>query len=64
LSVLDFVKLITVQRYNMASLRRLGPSAIALAEAEGLIGHADAIRTRGIQGPEMARIPREGRSHD
>ncbi len=48
LSVLDFVKLITVQQYDEVALRRLGPSAIALAEAEGLIGHAAAIRARGI----------------
>lgn len=64
LSVLDFVKLITVQQYNMASFIRLGPSVIALAEAEGLIGHADAIRVRGIQDREVPQILREGRSHD
>jgi histidinol dehydrogenase len=48
LSVLDFVKLITVQQYNETSLQKLGPSAIALAEAEGLVGHAAAIHARGI----------------
>lgn len=47
LSVMDFLKIVTVQEYQPAGLRRLGPSAIALAEAEGLTGHADAIRTRG-----------------
>jgi len=46
LSVVDFVKLITVQQYTEAGLRELGPHAIRLAEAEGLTGHADAIRTR------------------
>jgi histidinol dehydrogenase len=46
LSVNDFVKLITVQKYSAQGLRTLGPSAVLLAEAEGLIGHADAIRTR------------------
>jgi histidinol dehydrogenase len=46
LSVNDFVKLITVQQYNAQAMRRLGPSAALLAEAEGLIGHAEAIRTR------------------
>ncbi len=45
LSVMDFVKLITVQRYERDALLRLGPSAIALAEAEGLRGHAEAVRT-------------------
>ncbi len=48
LSVMDFMKVITVQQYDIAALRELGPAAIALAEAEGLIGHAEAIRARGI----------------
>jgi len=48
LSVMDFVKVITVQEYKPEGLRRLGPAAIALAEAEGLHGHAEAIRLRGI----------------
>jgi histidinol dehydrogenase len=46
LSVNDFVKLITVQEYRVQGLRTLGPPAALLAEAEGLIGHDDAIRTR------------------
>jgi histidinol dehydrogenase len=46
LSVMDFVKLITVQQYTSAGLAALGPQAIRLAQAEGLIGHAEAIRTR------------------
>jgi len=46
LSVNDFVKLITVQRYSAQALRTLGPKAALLAEAEGLIGHAEAIRIR------------------
>jgi histidinol dehydrogenase len=46
LSVNDFVKLITVQQYTAQGLRTLGPHAVLLAEAEGLSGHADAIRTR------------------
>lgn len=49
LSVMDFVKVITVQQYSKTGLRQLGPAAIALAEAEGLKGHAEAIRTRGIR---------------
>ncbi len=48
LSVLDFLKLITVQEYSAAGLNKLGPQAIRLAEAEGLTGHAQAIRERGI----------------
>jgi histidinol dehydrogenase len=46
LSVNDFVKLITVQKYSALALRTLGPKAALLADAEGLAGHAEAIRTR------------------
>jgi histidinol dehydrogenase len=46
LSVNDFVKLITVQEYSAQGMRSLGPPAILLAEAEGLLGHAEAIRAR------------------
>jgi histidinol dehydrogenase len=45
LSVMDFVKLITVQQYDAAALAELGPHAIRIAEAEGLVGHAEAIRS-------------------
>ncbi len=48
LSVLDFVKLITVQEYSEAGVRQLGPAALRLAEAEGLAAHAQAIRARGV----------------
>lgn len=50
LSVNDFVKLITVQEYRAQGLRELGPQAVLLAEAEGLTGHAAAIRTRLHEG--------------
>jgi histidinol dehydrogenase len=46
LSVMDFVKVITVQEYTRNGLRKLGPQAIALAEAEGLAGHAESVRVR------------------
>jgi histidinol dehydrogenase len=46
LSVNDFVKLITVQEYSLQALRTLGPQAALLADAEGLTGHAEAIRIR------------------
>jgi histidinol dehydrogenase len=46
LSVNDFVKLITVQRYDRQALGVLGPRAALLADAEGLTGHAEAIRAR------------------
>ena len=54
LSVNDFVKLITVQEYTQQGLRTLGPSAALLAEAEGLTGHAEAIRTRLNNGRSRA----------
>jgi histidinol dehydrogenase len=50
LSVMDFLKVITVQEYTLAGLQKLGPAAIALANAEGLQGHAEAVRARGIDG--------------
>jgi histidinol dehydrogenase len=46
LSVLDFVKVITVQQYTLDALREMGPHTIALAEAEGLRGHAESVRVR------------------
>jgi histidinol dehydrogenase len=46
LSVNDFVKLITVQEYTAEGVKKLGPKTALLAEAEGLSGHAEAIRTR------------------
>jgi histidinol dehydrogenase len=54
LSVNDFVKLITVQEYTQAGLRTFGPPAVLLAEAEGLVGHAEAIRVR-LSTPRQAR---------
>jgi histidinol dehydrogenase len=46
LSVNDFVKLVTVQEYDAAAIRELGPPAVQLAEAEGLTAHAEAIQMR------------------
>jgi histidinol dehydrogenase len=46
LSVFDFVKVITVQQYTLDALREMGPHTIALAEAEGLAGHAESVRVR------------------
>ncbi len=46
LSVMDFVKVITVQQYTHKGLKLLGPHAVALAEAEGLSGHAESVRAR------------------
>jgi histidinol dehydrogenase len=46
LSVLDFVKVFTVQRASPAGLRRLAPAIENLARAEGLPAHANSIRVR------------------
>ena len=46
LSVMDFVKVITVQQYSKSGLKTLGPHAIALAEAEGLVGHAESVHVK------------------
>jgi histidinol dehydrogenase len=60
LSVMDFLKLMTVQEYTKTGVEQIGPTAIALAEAEGLTGHAAAIRQRlGI--PRPAGLPEKGR---
>src|SRR6266849_1893733 len=46
LSVMDFVKLITVQELSAKGLRRIAPAILTLAETEGLRAHADSIRVR------------------
>jgi len=46
LSVMDFLKVITVQEYTRAALRSVGPHVITLAEAEGLKGHAASVRVK------------------
>jgi histidinol dehydrogenase len=46
LSVLDFVKVITVQELSSSGLERLAPAIECLAAAEGLPGHANSVRVR------------------
>ena len=46
LTVLDFVKLVTVQRHSRTALRRVAPAITTLAEAEGLTAHAESVRMR------------------
>jgi histidinol dehydrogenase len=46
LSVLDFVKLISVQRLSRPGLRQIAPVVESLAIAEGLRAHAESIRAR------------------
>ena len=46
LSVFDFLKRTTWVSANQASLDRVGPAAVALAEAEGLQAHARSVAIR------------------
>jgi histidinol dehydrogenase len=46
LSVLDFVKIITVQEVTKAGLKKIAPVVTTLAEAEGLKSHAESVRVR------------------
>ena len=46
LSASDFVRVSSVQRLTPGALARLGPSAIALANAEGLSAHAASVSVR------------------
>ncbi len=46
LSVLDFIKRITVQELTPAGLQSLGPVAVTLAQLEGLDAHAQAVTRR------------------
>jgi histidinol dehydrogenase len=46
LSVLDFLKVITVQELTSAGARSLAPTVIQMAELEGLKAHAESMRVR------------------
>ncbi len=46
LSLHDFVKRITVQELTADGLRDLGPTAISIAQLEGLDAHANAVQIR------------------
>ena len=56
LSVLDFVKLVTVQEYAPGGVAALGPHAVALAQCEGLTAHANAIRLRVDRASRSRRV--------
>ena len=61
LGVYDFVKRTSVIRYSAERLAADADAIIALAEAEGLYGHAEAVRIRGAAGlPSGAAGPRGG----
>lgn len=46
LSVLDFVKLVTVQKFSRQGLQTIAQTVECLAELEGLHGHAESVRVR------------------
>ncbi len=46
LSVLDFVKITTVQDLSSSGLRRIAPAIECLAQTEGLLAHAESVRVR------------------
>jgi histidinol dehydrogenase len=46
LSVMDFVKLITIQELSVKGLEQIAPTIETLAETEGLRAHAESIRLR------------------
>ena len=46
LSASDFVRVTSVQRLSRPGLRRIAPTVISLANAEGLIAHAASVATR------------------
>jgi histidinol dehydrogenase len=46
LSVADFVKVITVQKFTRVGLREIAPVVTKLAETEGLRAHAESVRMR------------------
>lgn len=46
LSVMDFVKLISVQELSFKGLARIAPTVVCLGETEGLQAHANSVRVR------------------
>jgi histidinol dehydrogenase len=46
LSVIDFVKVISVQEISSTGLRKLSSTIVGLAETEGLRAHAESVRVR------------------
>ena len=46
LSVMDFIKIISIQQLSREGLQQIAPTVVTLAEAEGLKAHAQSIRVR------------------
>jgi histidinol dehydrogenase len=49
LSVMDFVKVISVQELSSTGLRKLAPTIVRMAETEGLHAHAESVRVRCVR---------------
>jgi histidinol dehydrogenase len=46
LSVLDYLKIITVQEVSKGALKKIAPTVTRLADAEGVQAHANSVRVR------------------
>jgi len=46
LSVNDYVKILTMQEVSKPGLKKIGPAVMRIAQAEGLVGHANSVRVR------------------
>jgi histidinol dehydrogenase len=46
LSVIDYLKVISIQQLSSEALHRLGPAITTLARAEGLEAHARSVEVR------------------
>lgn len=56
LSVLDFVKIVSVQQLSEAGLRSLAPSIVKLARSEGLEAHARSVEIRLNQSRDRKKL--------
>ncbi len=59
LSIFDFLKRTTYAQAGLAALNRVGPAAVALAEAEGLTAHALSISVRLDPASPGSHVPAE-----
>jgi histidinol dehydrogenase len=50
LSVMDYMKVITVQEVTSEGIRAIGPVVETLAKAEGLVAHSESVRVRCSHG--------------
>ena len=63
LSVLDFLKVVSVQECTRAGLNHLAPVVTTLSEAEGLRAHTESIRIRLAPAKTSKRKRAAGGSH-